>query len=121
MSGAAASALIAFSVPAGCSDGSTGSKNRDSEIKPDVARAINGAMIARYCSYGAVSREQYDGCTDHVTGSKILDRSTAPNATNAALFGAGMMNECRRDSGPSCSEKRNLVETARLFRDQLDD
>jgi len=50
-----------------------------------------------YCSYGAVSQAELDGCEEHVTTSDI-DRLY----TNAALYARGELNSCLGDAGPFC-------------------
>lgn len=56
--------------------------------------------VTAYCSYGAVSQAQLDGCVDHVSASTIDERDT-----NAAKFSRGEIEGCYRyDAGPFCFE-----------------
>lgn len=38
--------------------------------------ACGNDIVARYCSYGAVSDAQYQGCVDHVTVDDVRSRDT---------------------------------------------
>ena len=63
-----------------------------------------------YCSYGAVSDAQLDGCLNHVT-DEVIDRRD----TNAARFAKEQLHECLADAGPFCThalENRHLEEEA---------
>ena len=56
--------------------------------------------VAAYCSYGAVSEAQLNGCIDHVTESDVADLNT-----NAADYGRGELDQCLSDSGPFCEPR----------------
>jgi hypothetical protein len=53
--------------------------------------------VARYCSYGAVSESQLQGCVDHVGVDQVESSDT-----NAGQYGRGELTECLEDSGPFC-------------------
>ena len=56
--------------------------------------------ILDYCSYGAVSQAQLDGCIEHVPTSQVngLD-------TDAARYAKGQLDRCLSDSGPFCQPR----------------
>jgi hypothetical protein len=53
--------------------------------------------VADYCSYGAVSRAQLEGCETHVTTDVVESYDT-----NAARYAKGELDKCLEDSGPFC-------------------
>jgi hypothetical protein len=73
------------------------------EASPDEIEQGQAAqedfMVERYCSYGAVSESQLQGCIDHVGLGQVdsLD-------TNAAQYGRLEIDECLSDGGPFCVE-----------------
>jgi hypothetical protein len=52
--------------------------------------------VTTYCSYGAVSQAQLDGCEQHVTN--YIDGLS----TNASRYARGELNQCLADAGPYC-------------------
>jgi|ERR1044072_377033 hypothetical protein len=56
--------------------------------------------VQAYCSYGAVSRAQLEGCIDHVSAAEALDYDT-----NAGAFARGELEECLADAGPFCETR----------------
>jgi hypothetical protein len=62
----------------------------------------DGGVVADYCSYGAVSNAQREGCLDHVSRDAI-DRLD----THAAQFARRDTDECLSDSGPFCEKALN--------------
>lgn len=55
--------------------------------------------VEAYCSYGAVSEAQLDGCLDHVTEDDFANLDT-----HAAEYARGELDECLEDSGPFCDD-----------------
>ncbi len=66
-------------------------------------------LVSDYCSYGAVSEAQLDGCKSRVVAADIVDRDTP-----AARFANGSLDDvCGPTSGPFCQavwDKRWTVE-----------
>ncbi len=62
--------------------------------------ACGESSVEAYCSYGAVSRAQLDGCTDHVTENDFDHLKT-----NAARYARGELDKCLADSGPFCEDR----------------
>jgi hypothetical protein len=62
-------------------------------IHPDTVRA---PVMWRYCSYGAVSEAQLQGCADHVTPSYVRSHKT-----EAARYARGEIDSCT-GGGPYC-------------------
>jgi hypothetical protein len=62
-----------------------------------LAACGGGTSVSDYCSYGAVSQAQLEGCIEHVDQDYInrLD-------TNAARYARGELDRCLADSGPFC-------------------
>jgi hypothetical protein len=62
--------------------------------------ACGGTSVSDYCSYGAVSEAQLEGCIEHITTREVdgLD-------TNAARYARGELTECLADSGPFCEPR----------------
>lgn len=58
------------------------------------------STVEAYCSYGAVSQEQLDGCVSHVT-EEVVDGYD----TNAARYARGEIDDCRADAGPFCEPR----------------
>ena len=56
-----------------------------------------GDPVERYCSYGAVSEAQLQGCLSNVTEDEIY-----PLTTNAAEYSRGQILTCEADAGPFC-------------------
>lgn len=56
-------------------------------------------QVTAYCSYGAVSQAQLDGCVEHVSSDDIdaLD-------TEAARYARGERDGCGPQSGPFCQD-----------------
>jgi hypothetical protein len=68
-----------------------------------VAMALSGCgrdEVTDYCSYGAVSRAQLEGCESHVT-TEIVESYD----TNAARYAKGKLDECLADAGPFCTPR----------------
>ncbi len=62
--------------------------------------ACGQSRVETYCSYGAVSEAQLQGCIEHVTEADIDNRST-----NAADYARGELDNCLYDSGPYCEPR----------------
>jgi hypothetical protein len=56
--------------------------------------------VVSYCTYGAVSQAQLDGCEAHVTIEAIDGRDT-----NAARYARGEEDACLADAGPFCRDR----------------
>ena len=65
-----------------------------------VLAGCGQSRIEAYCSYGAVSETQLQGCIEHVTEADIDGRST-----NAADYARGELDKCLYDSGPFCEPR----------------
>ncbi|HEX8743607.1 MAG TPA: hypothetical protein VF712_10780 [Thermoleophilaceae bacterium] len=89
---AAAIGVTALALVAGGCSEDTGALNGEP--------SSSGDLVLDYCSYGAVSDAQLDGCVDHVTEDQVdaLD-------TNAARYARGELQECLEDAGPFCEER----------------
>ena len=86
-----ASVLVAASLAlSGCVDDQGGG----------ASGADSDSVVEDYCSYGAVSQAQLDGCVDHVTEGEV-------NAydTNAGRYARGELDECLEDAGLFCEER----------------
>jgi hypothetical protein len=97
----AALVLLVSLALAGCDIGTD-------EEKPEDSRPAS-AEVARYCLYGSVSKDQYDGCLRHVDAVDI-GRGPVGKWTNAELYAIGLIDECRADAGPACREGFGGVE-----------
>jgi hypothetical protein len=86
---AALAGIVASLVLLGCAGVGGGSSPSD--------------QIDAYCSYGAVSQAQLDGCITHVTVGDI-DRLD----TNAARYSRSELDKCLYDSGPFCDGQSRL-------------
>ena len=60
----------------------------------------SNSQVADYCSYGAVSAAQLQGCIDHVS-----DATVESYDTNAAQYARGDLDDCLEDSGPFCEPR----------------
>ena len=63
-------------------------------------RSDDGSLVDDYCSYGAVSEAQLEGCIEHVSVEDIDELDT-----NAAEFARGELDDCRPDAGPFCEPR----------------
>jgi hypothetical protein len=61
---------------------------------------VDARIVYDYCSYGAVSKAQLNGCLGHVTPQQIFRLRT-----HAAQFGFGKLDHCLADAGPFCSTR----------------
>jgi hypothetical protein len=57
-------------------------------------------VVGDYCSYGAVSEAQLEGCVEHVTPEVVENYNT-----NAARYAKGELNACLADAGPFCRQR----------------
>ncbi len=63
----------------------------------ELAREEGVRLVDDYCSYGAVSDAQFEGCKSHVTADEVRSRRT-PAAVFAIEEGA-----CGGNAGPFCA------------------
>jgi hypothetical protein len=80
---AALGVVLAF---AGCADGG--------------ASEDGGNLVHDYCSYGAVSEAQLEGCVDHVTPEVVEGYDT-----NAGRYARRELDACLADAGPFCEDR----------------
>jgi hypothetical protein len=58
------------------------------------------SRVEAYCSYGAVSEAQLQGCIENVTADEVDGYDT-----NAADYARGELDQCLEDSGPYCEPR----------------
>jgi hypothetical protein len=73
------------------------------EERLEDAQAESTEEVARYCLYGSVPKDRYEGCLRHVDAVDI-GRGPIGKWTNAELYAIGLIDECRADAGPACRE-----------------
>jgi hypothetical protein len=90
------SALVSTLVVLGLAGCST---SGEPDLTPQQQRYGNQQYtVYLYCSYGAVSKAQFNGCYSHLTQRDVL--SARP--TNAVRYATGHLDQCLADSGPLC-------------------
>jgi hypothetical protein len=113
LKGALVVVLAALAI-GGCDDG-------EPTAFDDQAADVIGLAIVDYCTYGAVSQAQLEGCLAHTTMDEIANRETNA-ARRARGCPPGLSDDeclarvaCRSDAGPFCEDGPRQDRALRAF------